>query len=151
VSHELSVRVAAAQAVLDAWRGTRFAWGRRDCVRLGAAMLRALGRRPALARGGAYRSERGAIAALKRAGFADVEAAVESVLGEASRIAPAAALPGDILGFAVPGVALTALGVAIGGGRILAFLEDGVCHVAPPRLDVAGVGYLAWRCAPKGR
>lgn len=135
-------RVAAAQAAVDRYLGRPLAWGKDDCVRLAAFALRKQGRAVSLAKGGSYSSLRGALAALDRAGFASLEAAVDAQGLE--RIAPAFVLPGDLIGLQAaedgPWLALT---VALGNGRVLGF-QDGSCKVLQPRLDLAARA-MAWR------
>lgn len=147
----LDLRVAAAQATFDAFHLKPFVWGRTDCVRLVAHTLRGLGYKPRLHRGGSYASEIGAAKALLRAGFRDPAEWMDDI-GVLRLAAPAAALPGDILGFRHPDQAhgWTGLSVCIGNGRVLAFLDDQVCHAAPPTFGSEGVEYMAWSCPPNG-
>lgn len=66
-------------------------WKTRDCVRMARQHLKSMGHKvPALPR---YASARGALGALRRAGYADLEAVFDAQL---PRIAPAEMLPGDI-------------------------------------------------------
>lgn len=149
-THPLVLRRDAAQSVIDAFRGQAFAWGKADCVRLAAAVLRALGHNPRLAKAGAYSTEGGARAALARTGFAGLAEAIDALGLE--RIAPAAALPGDIIALASDSDGWPALTVAIGNGRVLGFHGDPpVCHVLHPHLDQVGAGVAAWRVDPKVR
>lgn len=148
----LHLRVAAAQATFDAYHLQPFVWGRTDCVRLAAHMMRGLGYKPRLHRGGSYSSEIGAAKALLRAGFRDPAEWMDDF--GVLRIAPAAALPGDILGFRHPDQAhgWTGLSVSLGQGRVLAFMADGdgsvTCHAGPPVFGVEGAEYMAWCCPP---
>ena len=82
-----------------------------------------------LLKAGSYSSARGAARALVRLGVKDLCEAMD-LLG-LPRIAPAMALPGDIIALAGPeGPALT---VAVGNGRVLGFYEAaGVCTVLQP-------------------
>lgn len=144
----LPARVAAAQATFDAFHGQTFEWGRRDCARLAAFCLKSLGYNPRAARFGYYKTENSAAAALRKAGFADMAAVVDS-LG-LPRIAPAAALPGDIVGFRHADQPLGGVGLGVcvrDARRVLCFLEDGICHVVPPRYEAASECY-AWRAEP---
>lgn len=148
----IEARVRAVQATLDAFIGKPFAWGREDCLRLAAHTLRGLGHKPRLHRGGAYSSEKGAARALVRAGFRDTSDWMDDF--GFLRIPPAAALPGDILGFRHHTLGpWTCLAVAIGQGRMLAFVDsdDGagpVCVATLPPFHVDGAEYVAWRCPP---
>lgn len=140
--NDLVARAAAAQAVVDHYLGRPFHWGRSDCVRLAAMALRKRHHRVSLIKAGDYSSLRGALKALKRAGFDSLEAAVEAQ-GLMS-IPPAAALPCDLIGIppAEPGPWL-ALSIAIGNGRVLGF-QEGFCKVLQPRFDPANP-VRAWR------
>lgn len=136
-------RVAVAQACVDRFDGQAFAWGACDCARLAAFALQALGYKPSYARFGRYRTALSARRALRREGFADTTDWMDAVHGLV-RIAPAAALPGDIV--ALPGEdGWSALTVALGQGRLLGFLEAaGGCAVVEP-----GVPPIAtWRAEP---
>ena len=119
---ELERRRRAAQATVDRFKGVPFEYGKNDCVRMAAFVLRQLGHRPKLAKAGSYKSAAGAVRALKRAGYATLAEALDAM--NLPRIAPAAALPGDII--LVPGEAPFdgALHVAVGNGRTLAYHED---------------------------
>ena len=148
----MALRVAAAQAIVDAWRDREFVWGTADCARLAAAMLTRLGWSPRLSRGGYYKSALGAAKAFRKAGFADAAEWMDDV--GLLRIPPAAALPGDILGFGHPDQATrVGLAIVVGNGRALGFMDagDGVqrCHVFPPIMNAAGVDYYAWRADPR--
>lgn len=148
----LARRVAATQEIVDTWRDRPFVWGTADCARLAAAMLSRLGWKPGLTRGGYYKSALGAAKAFRRAGFADAAEWMDDV--GLLRIPPAAALPGDILGFGHPDQATrVGLAVTVGNGRAFGFMDagDGVqrCHVFPPIMNAAGVDYYAWRADPR--
>jgi len=133
---EFMTRVSAAQASFDRFDGVAFRWSSNDCVRLAAFTLRKMGHKPALPKAGAYGSLLGARKALAAAGFDSLEAALDAMGLE--RIAPAAALPADIV--ALPGEGgWPALTVAIGNGRVLGFM-GGRGGVMQPRDYVC-----AWR------
>jgi hypothetical protein len=138
--------VEAAQATLDHFRGRPFVWGESDCARLAAHVLRGLGYKPNLSQFGSYRSDRAALRALKARGMASVIDWMDSVPG-LSRIAPAAALPGDIIAFPGGG-GWDGLAVAIGNGRVLAFTETVAgngCAVLAANLEAA---VAAWSAPP---
>lgn len=148
----LARRVAATQEIVDGWRDRPFVWGTADCARLAAAMLTRLGWKPGLARGGYYKSALGAAKAFRRAGFADAAEWMDDV--GLLRIPPAAALPGDILGFGHPDQATrVGLSIAVGNTRAFGFFEaaDGVarCNVFAPKMAQPSVEYLAWRADPR--
>lgn len=119
---EMIRRQQAAQATVDRFLDQPYQLGKNDCVRLAAFALRKMGRRPQLGKAGSYSSPLGAVRALKRAGFDTLAAALDA-LG-LDRIAPAAALPCDIL--LVPGPAPFdgALYVAVGNGRAIGFHDE---------------------------
>lgn len=125
----LDLRVAAAQATRETFCDQPFIWGAHDCVRLAAHDLKGLGYKPRLSRGGFYETALGARKALKRTGFASIEAALDD-LGLA-RLPWAYALPGDIV--ALPSFEdWPALGVVMDQTLVLAFAPDGVCRLAKP-------------------
>ncbi len=147
MSTVLTDRVAAAQATVDAYNNETLVWGRRDCARMAAHALKGLGHKPPLARFGFYRSAAGAVRALRRQGFGDLAEVMDS-LG-LPRVAQAATLPGDVVGFRHPDQPMgVALGVALGNGRVLLFLEDGRAHVVSPNMGDPAIEYLAWRADP---
>lgn len=114
-------RKEIVEAAIATFQGPVFRPGKYDCVRLAAFVLRKRGHKPRLGRGGSYSSMLGAKRALARAGFASLEAALDSL--KLPRIPPAAALPGDII--LVPGEGdLDALHVAVSNGRTLAYHAD---------------------------
>lgn len=137
-------RVAATQATTDEYHERPFKWGEGDCARLAASHLFNLGIATQLDRAGNYSTERGALRALKRLGASSMEDLADQ-LGFA-RIAPAAAIVGDIVGF--PGgredAPWTALGIHCGGDKILGFADpDGSgarCEYGP-----VSVCTTAWR------
>lgn len=99
-----------------------FKLGKNDCVRMAAYVLRKRGYRPQLGKAGTYTTLVGAKRALKRAGFDTIAEALDA-LG-LTRIAPAAALPCDIIMVPGEGPLDGALHVAVGNGRTLAYHAD---------------------------
>lgn len=144
----MQARVAAAQAAVTRFEGRALAWSRDDCVRLAAFVQRQLKHPVSLAKAGSYRTEAGAAAALKRAGFDTLEAALDAHL---PRIAPAMALPGDVLGIGAKWAGgEVALFIALGNGRALGFhaaSEDAaaICCIIQP---LASRLVTAWRAGP---
>ncbi|UAK24178.1 DUF6950 family protein [Sphingomonas nostoxanthinifaciens] len=139
----LEIRVAAAQQLLDAWKGRPFDWkAKSHCARMVAEHLRRMGYTPPLAKAGPFSTEMGALRALRRLGVHKLGDAVD-LLG-VPRIAPAAALPGDIveLTSASP---LGCLTVALSNGRVLGFVDDheGVAVLEPLQFEAA------WRIDPR--
>ena len=128
--HDLNERAAATRATAELWLGREFEWGRFDCARLVASHIRRLGHRPKIAKAGSYRTALSARAALKRLG-ADGMAGLAD-LNHLPRIAPAAALVGDLL--SLPGDdAVGAMTVALGNGRVLGWSEtQPECAVLQP-------------------
>jgi hypothetical protein len=115
-------RQQAAQAAVDRFKGQPLAYGKNDCVRLAAFVLRKMGHRPQLAKAGSYSTALGAARALQRTGFDDLAAAVDAL--RLPRIAPAAAWVADLVLLPAEGPFGGALSVAVGNGRVLGYHED---------------------------
>lgn len=136
---EIERRVAAVEATRARFTGRPFEWGTVDCAKAVAFHLRRLGHRIGISKAGTYRSAISARRALTRWGVKSLAEALD--LTGLPRIAPAAALPGDIV--QLPGAdALAALGIVVGNGVVLAFHEDSDVLEAI-RLGV--IPQLAWR------
>lgn len=137
-------RVAATEAVMKRFNGKAFRWSSNDCVRMVALHLRKLGYRISLPRAGSYSSLKGALKALKAAGFSSVEEALDSL--QLPRIPLAYALPGDIL--AAPGAdGITALWIFIRPGRALGFHEESeTATLIVPNADQV----ICWKADPRG-
>ena len=120
-------RIEAVQPVLDGWLGRPFIWGENDCAHLCASVLFAMGHQDPLSDIGPYATQRGAKRQLKKAGYADLDEALDALGFE--RIAPAMALPGDLVALEGEG-GWTALGLAVGQGRAVAF-SCGQCAWGP--------------------
>lgn len=117
-----------------------FEWGRRDCVHLAAFVLRELGHPDPLANVGRYTTLLGAKRAMRRAGVKDFADYIDQM--GFVRIAPAAALQGDLIG--LPGQhGMLALGVSLGQDRVLAFAPNHVASWVSP-----SVCTHAWRVTP---
>ncbi|MDB5458158.1 MAG: hypothetical protein JWP92_3743 [Caulobacter sp.] len=139
----LQARQLALSATVEHFMARPFAFGKTDCVRMAAFHLRKMGHRPSLVKAGSYSSLIGAMRALRRTGFASLPDALDAM--GLPRIAPAAALVGDLL--ALPGEdALHALQVVAGNGRVFGFHADSetACFLQPT-LSVA----MAWRVEPR--
>ena len=135
-------RVEAAQATLDRFRDRPLRLGRDDCVRMVAHHLRKLGYRVKLPAAGSYSTVRAAVKALRARGHASLGDALDA-LG-LDRIAPAAAVAGDIL--MLPGAdQLGALTIALGNGRVVGYHEDAPGAVVLQPLDYDA----AWRVSPR--
>ena len=139
----IEIRAAAAQQLLDDWRGRPIDWKKRHhCVRMLTDHLRRLKHKPPLAKAGHFTSPLGARQALKRLGVASVGEILDQMGFE--RIPPAAALVGDII--EIPGEPpFGAFTVALGNGRVLGWHEDiQGADVLQPVQFVA-----AWRISPR--
>ena len=112
----------AAQAVIDRFKDQPMVFGKNDCVRMAAFVLRKRGHRPQLGKAGSYTNALGAQRALKRAGYDSLADALDA-LG-LQRIAPAAALPADIIMVPGEGSFGGALQVVVGNGRTLGYHQD---------------------------
>lgn len=112
----------AAQATLDRFKGEAMRYGKNDCVRMAAFVLRKRGHRPQLGKAGTYSNAIGAQRALKRAGFDTLADALDALGLE--RIPPAAALPADIIMVPGEGSFGGALQVVVGNGRTLGYHQD---------------------------
>lgn len=137
--NEMLKRQKVAQAVVDRFKGKPFQYGKNDCARLAAMALRKMGHRSPMAQAGIYHSPLGAVRAMNRLGHADLATALDSIGLE--RIAPAAALPADLILIPGEGAFGGALVMAVGNGRVIGYHEDCVgAEVLQP------VEYLAaWR------
>lgn len=139
--HPMLKRAAVAQACMDRFNGKPGDPGKRDCGSLAAHAMHQMGRTAALITSSNHTSWAGAVKYIRRKGFRDLVDLMDATGLE--RIAPAAALPGDIVGLASEegdgfGCSLT---VALGNGRVLGFNAlTGLCEPMIPHLFVA-----AWR------
>lgn len=120
--HDLEHRRIVAQAAIERFRVDPFKFGSRDCVRLGAFVLRKRRHRVQLAKAGSYSTALGARRALDRAGFATLGDALDSY--GLPQIAPAAALPCDLVLIPGEGPFGGALMMAVGNGRVFGYHED---------------------------
>ena len=91
----------AAQACIDRFVGKPYEPGKRDCAILAAHLLHQYGVAVPVMKGLRYSTEAGAIKSLKRTGCRDIMQAVDK-LG-LQRIAPAAAMVGDLVGLPCDG------------------------------------------------
>jgi hypothetical protein len=142
--NELIKRQRAAQACIDAFLHRPLKFGVHDCVRLAAFNCRKLGIAVPDLKGLKYRTEAGAVKALKAQGYADLIEAVDA-MGFA-RIAPATRWPADIV--ALPPAEGTPWGASLmiagTNGRLIG-LSNGVFHVVEPAQFVC-----AWRVPAEG-
>lgn len=134
-------RAAATQACMDRFAYKPVEPGVRDCGKLTAHALHRQGRSAKLINASRHRTWAGALAYLKRTGFASLIDLIDAIGLE--RIPPAAALPGDIIALpAVEGDGFgCSLSVALDNGRVLALnLQSGQIEPMIPHLFVC-----AWR------
>ncbi|HTN39753.1 MAG TPA: hypothetical protein VLZ84_01290 [Asticcacaulis sp.] len=132
---EMIHRINCASETLAQYIDARFQWGRRDCVRMCASHVRRMGHKVSLVKAGEYSSLAGAKAALKRAGYETLEAALDARFDP---IAPAAALPGDII--ALPSdIQFPALAIRLSNNAVL-HTSNGGFAISQPLAFVA-----AWR------
>lgn len=118
--HVLERRKIATEATRDRFAGQPFQWGKWDCAKLAAFHLRQFGISIGIAKAGKWTTALGAKAALKRMGAKSLSEVADRYMAE---IAPAAALPGDII--IVPGDGgFEALTVVLGNGAVLGWHED---------------------------
>ncbi len=146
-AHPLELRAIATRATLARFKDQPVIWGRNDCARLSAFQLKGLGYKISLARFGPYSTEAGGRRALERAGYADMGEALDDLglrrLGTKRNPGYASAHTGDLIG--MPGLeGAIAIGVLLGNGRALCFLEGVGCRVVKPLKIVA-----AWSCPPQ--
>jgi hypothetical protein len=119
---ELHLRAEVTQATLDRFVGKPLIFGSADCAQMIARHLRAMGHRVLLSKGGRYQSARGALRAIRRAGYDNLTEALDAMGLE--RIPPAAAITGDIISLPTD-AELECLMIVLGNGRALGWV-DGV-------------------------
>jgi hypothetical protein len=119
---EMIKRQQVAQAAVDRFKGEPLIFGKNDCARMAAFVLRKFGHSPKMARAGTYSNAIGAVRALQRSGHASLEAWIDSLGLE--RIAPAAALPGDLVLLPAAEPFGGGLTIAVGNGRVLGYHDD---------------------------
>jgi len=137
--HDLIRRQRAVEACVQRFVGKPYKPGVRDCVKLAGHAMHSMGRKVGLTKGVRYSSEAGALKALRSLGFKTLMEAVDKT--GLPRIAPAAALPGDIIAMETEGDNAfgCALVVVAGNGRVLGFMNGFGVVMQPHR-------YLAaWR------
>lgn len=135
-------RVEIAQAAVDRFQLKPLVYGQADCWRLFAFVMAEAGW-PEPVPGLRYSSARGAAAAMRRHGHADLGAAIDART-TLRRVPVAMHLPADIV-LMPSDDEMGALGVAVGAERALAFVADGV---EPAPFGLAGsieVALACWR------
>lgn len=105
---------------MERFRDREFGWGSVDCAKMVAFHLKQLGHKVRLSKAGQYKTAASAVAALKRLGYTTLPDAMDG--HGFPRIAPAAALIGDVVSFASDHE-IGALGIVVGNGNMMAFHE----------------------------
>jgi hypothetical protein len=130
-------RAFVAQSAVDAFDAKPLDFKDADCIRLGVFVMRAMGHKPKGLKGLRWSTEMGALKAMKRSGFKTLLDAIDAQGFE--RIAPARALPGDLVALPCDGPWGGSIMVCVGNGRLFGFLE-GRAGVVEPKSFVC-----AWR------
>lgn len=139
--HIMLKRAAATQACMDRFAFKPVEPGVRDCGKLGSHCLHHMGRNAKLLNGWKGKTWESALRYIRKQGFADLVELIDAMGLE--RIAPAAALPADLIagptdeenGFGC------SLAVALDNGRILGLNPvSGLIEPMDPKLFVC-----AWR------
>lgn len=128
-------RAEIAQACIDRFVGKSYDCAKnRDCIKLAAHAMRKAGKSTGLLKGQRYTTEAGGVKVMRKLGFDSLMEAIDAA--GLPRIAPAAALAGDIVALKTEadspfGCALT---VAAGNGRVICFTNGvgAVCRVVDP-------------------
>lgn len=139
--HPMLKRQAATRACMDRFAFKPMEAGKRDCGKLAALAMHKGGRNAKLLNASKHKTMAGAVKYIRKAGFKDLLELMDATGLE--RIAPASALPNDIIALASePGDGFgCSLCVALDNGRVLAFNPlSGVCEPMEPLITVA-----AWR------
>ncbi len=119
---EMVRRQQAASAAMRRFQHAPFEYGKNDCARIGAFVLRKMGHKPQMAKAGSYKSALGAKRALSRLGFNSLTEALDAM--GLVRIPPAAALAADLVLLPGEGPFGGSLTMAVGNGRVLGYHED---------------------------
>lgn len=139
------LRRAAVESCMARFGGKALDWKSRDCVRLIRHGVHHLGVSVPILKGVNWTTRAGAIRALKKAGYDDLQEAMAAT--GFIPIAPAMTWPADIL--VMPGEPDGPFRFSLslvhthGAARSIGFGHDGVCAVGTPDLSVPGI--KAWR------
>lgn len=144
---KLQHRQEVTQATLNYFQDKPFELGKVDCAKVAVFHLKKLGVKIPVAKVGAYSTPAGARAALKRAfGVNTLTEVADKYL---ERIAPAAALVGDLIEFRGVESPIGALGIYVGNDAVLCFHEEQPGLVAGRIIYGEGDAPLAaWRALP---
>ncbi len=143
-ANPLVLRVEAAEAAVREFLNQPLEYGRRDCARMAAFVLKRLNYHVSLTKVGRYTTAIGGVRALRRLGYDSMEAALDGF--GMPRIPLASVLPADII--AVPsGERWPALWIALSGRRVLGWhgSSELACIIEPHGQHIA-----AWRADPRG-
>jgi hypothetical protein len=138
-------RQRAIAATMERFRGKPFAFGSVDCAKVVAFHLKQLGHKVRLSKAGQYRTLLGAQAALRRLGYDTLSDAMDG--HGFARVAPAAALLGDIISYPTDHP-IGALGIVINGGNSLCFHADHELLVVLAPTAEATRDAVAWSVMP---
>lgn len=116
-----NARVAVANACLAQFEGREHEYGKADCLRLAASCLKRMGHQVPLSKIGFYKTEIGALRALKRMGFTNMIEAMDAQ--GFPRIAPSKAWPADIVAIAAPDPWKGALTVKLAGAGVVGSIQ----------------------------
>lgn len=130
----------AVEACRERFWGKDYKPGLRDCVRLAAHAMHHMGHGVSLMKGVRYSTEAGGLKALKKLGFDDLLSAVDATGLE--RIAPAAALPADLIALPSGDALGVCLYVYAGNGKALGYKED---HDVALMISLSEPPLTAWR------
>lgn len=136
--HPMLKRAAVAQACVERFVGKPYHPATRHCGKLAAHALAKMGRSAKLLNASRHTTEAGALKYIRRTGFASLVELVDAMGLE--RIAPASALPGDIVALPSGDAFGCSLSVAIGDGMVVGLIEGSAYQVLIPHQFVA-----AWR------
>lgn len=121
MAKDIPHRVIVAQATLDEFKGKEFELGSRDCAKMVAFHLKAMGAPIPHAKSGAYKSPLSARRALKRLGHKSL---IDLMDAHFPRVPSSRALTGDIMAFeAEEGSPIGSLAIYLGNGLVLNYVE----------------------------
>lgn len=150
--NNLIMRQQACEVLVNQFKGQPFQWGKVDCMRVSIDHVRRMGSKvDLLDRAGTWASEKAALRSLSRVcRSVGLEPSLANIMAASglTPIAPAEALPGDIVGTAADAPWDLSLGISLGNGHILGFVQ------APDGASLCTVGNMtlwdriAWRVDP---
>lgn len=135
--HPMLRRQQAVEATVQRFAGKTLAYGRDDCARMAAFLVKRLGVKVQLAKMPRYGSATGAARALKALDCRDLAEVVDKA--NLVRIAPSRAIMGDLAAYPDADGAVSIV-VVVAPGRVLGCV-DGVFQIGEPQR----VPITAWR------